>query len=258
MSPHAIDYFPFPPVAHASPYEHQPLFAPPLTDNVNVHLSQHRASDAELYARTARSKSLSSVAPIQSFNPFIIPVSPPPAQPIGRLQHPLDVSRIQHRHASMPNAAVPPTDWIRPSDIQPASHQQQLMHQALPQPPSLINPFVLENEQQQAIRRMATPAAQPALGLNEVRTFLRRACNDNRRLPMQPINFLRLLQPSAHPPYDLFVHRIVKSSDQQASIFLQQKLKMADGLERMRIVDAITEKGFEMMVGACVSRSWQC
>ncbi|OSD00873.1 ARM repeat-containing protein [Trametes coccinea BRFM310] len=63
----------------------------------------------------------------------------------------------------------------------------------------------------------------------------------------EPINFLSLLHPSSSPPYDLFVARIIKSSDQQASIFLQQKLKVADAEERAKIVDAICAKGFEMM-----------
>jgi len=43
------------------------------------------------------------------------------------------------------------------------------------------------------------------------------------------------------------VSRIIKSSDQQASIFLQQKLKVADVEERGKIIDAICAKGFEMM-----------
>ncbi|KAI0937445.1 hypothetical protein AcV5_005352 [Taiwanofungus camphoratus] len=63
----------------------------------------------------------------------------------------------------------------------------------------------------------------------------------------EPINFLSLLHPSSTPPYPLFVWRIIKSSDQQASIFLQQKLKVADSEERAKIIDAICAKGFEMM-----------
>ncbi|KAF7971016.1 hypothetical protein HWV62_22201, partial [Athelia sp. TMB] len=63
----------------------------------------------------------------------------------------------------------------------------------------------------------------------------------------EPINFLSLLHPASSPPYHVFVSRIIKSSDQQASIFLQQKLKVADIEERGRIVDAICAKGFEMM-----------
>uniref|UniRef100_A0A8H7Y6Y2 PUM-HD domain-containing protein n=1 Tax=Psilocybe cubensis TaxID=181762 RepID=A0A8H7Y6Y2_PSICU len=63
----------------------------------------------------------------------------------------------------------------------------------------------------------------------------------------EPINFLSLLHPSSSPPYHVFVARIIKSSDQQASIFLQQKLKVADLEEREKIVDAICARGFEMM-----------
>ncbi|KIM38132.1 hypothetical protein M413DRAFT_76168 [Hebeloma cylindrosporum] len=63
----------------------------------------------------------------------------------------------------------------------------------------------------------------------------------------EPINFLSLLHPSSSPPYHVFVARIIKSSDQQASIFLQQKLKVADLEERAKIVDAICARGFEMM-----------
>ncbi|KAG9086257.1 hypothetical protein FS749_003771 [Ceratobasidium sp. UAMH 11750] len=64
----------------------------------------------------------------------------------------------------------------------------------------------------------------------------------------EPINFLRLLQPSSQPPYALFVTRIVKNSDQQASIFLQQKLKAATSEDARRpIIDAIVAQGFDMM-----------
>jgi pumilio RNA-binding family len=63
----------------------------------------------------------------------------------------------------------------------------------------------------------------------------------------QPVNFLSLLHPSSAPPYHSFVARVIKSSDQQASIFLQQKLKVAESDERARIIDAICNRGFEMM-----------
>jgi predicted flavoprotein YhiN len=65
---------------------------------------------------------------------------------------------------------------------------------------------------------------------------------------------LQLLQPNARPPYPVLVHRIIKKSDQQASIFIQQKLKNASAEERSRIVSAIVEKGLEMMVSMPTSR----
>jgi pumilio RNA-binding family len=75
---------------------------------------------------------------------------------------------------------------------------------------------------------------------------------------LQNINFLQLLQPNAKPPYPILVNRIVKKSDQQASIFIQQKLKNASTEERTRIVGAIVDRGLEMMQGRfgnwCVQR----
>ncbi|CAG7853689.1 Meiotic coiled-coil protein 2 [Serendipita indica DSM 11827] len=74
----------------------------------------------------------------------------------------------------------------------------------------------------------------------------------------EALNFLQLLQPNSKPPYHVLVHRIVKRSDQQASIFIQQKLKNAHPDERARIVSAIAERGLEMMQGRfgnwCVQR----
>ena len=94
------------------------------------------------------------------------------------------------------------------------------------------------------------PAVQPAAQAHEVRISTL-----HQHLPvfyliydhLQPINFLSLLHPSSSPPYDQFVSRIIKSSDQQASIFLQQKLKVADADERAKIIDAICARGYEMM-----------
>jgi hypothetical protein len=77
--------------------------------------------------------------------------------------------------------------------------------------------------------------------------FLSSSCITSSDGRFKPINFLSLLHPSSSPPYYLFVSRIIKSSDQQASIFLQQKLKIADSSERAKIIDAICARGFEMM-----------
>ncbi|KDQ15763.1 hypothetical protein BOTBODRAFT_173826 [Botryobasidium botryosum FD-172 SS1] len=63
----------------------------------------------------------------------------------------------------------------------------------------------------------------------------------------EPVNFLHLLQPTSSPPYEHLVSRIVHASDQQASIFLQQKLKIATPEMRERILEAVLSKGFQMM-----------
>lgn len=65
---------------------------------------------------------------------------------------------------------------------------------------------------------------------------------------------MNLLQPTSEPPYRHLVHRIIRQADQQASIFIQQKLKSCstnspqDVQERARILDAILGSSVEMMV----------
>lgn len=251
MSPHAIDFFPFSPTAQTPAYDRFPPFGPQISPSQNL-LPHSKSGDPELFASVPRSKSLSSVASIRPFNPFSNPVSSPNGQTLGARPHQnIDPSKLPYRHASMPTVSQASADWIRPSDAQPLTPMHQsLAHQSLLQAQSLLDAsFPQTNGQHQGIRRAPSPP-QFAQGLNEVCHAVSALCQDPNGLPTQPINFLRLLQPTSQPPYDLFVQRIVKSSDQQASIFLQQKLKIADGLERMKIVDAIAARGFEMMVRA--------
>jgi len=121
-------------------------------------------------------------------------------------------------------------DWLRPEDKVPEEAPSLAGARTLSVPPF--------------------PAVQPAAHAHEVRVHTL-----PQHLPVsdfiydcpQPINFLSLLHPSSSPPYDQFVSRIIKSSDQQASIFLQQKLKVADSDERAKIIDAICARGYEMM-----------
>jgi hypothetical protein len=77
--------------------------------------------------------------------------------------------------------------------------------------------------------------------------YSRKARVLNYFFTQQPIDFLSLLHHSSLPPYRVFVECTIRPSDHQASIFLQQKLKVADLDERAKIVDAIYARGFEMM-----------
>jgi pumilio RNA-binding family len=126
----------------------------------------------------------------------------------------------------------PPTEWLRPDDCV-RDHSSGLVAEE----PSIL------------LQKAAPPSPQgpqSVLQGSEVFTFV----SSSTRFAdgsSQPINFLSLLHPSSSPPYHLFVSRIIKSSDQQASIFLQQKLKIADSAERAKIIDAICARGFEMM-----------
>jgi hypothetical protein len=129
----------------------------------------------------------------------------------------------------------PPTEWLRPDDC------------ARDRCSGLV---VEETSIAQKTASTSPQGPQGILQGNEVQC---RIINSSSKCALltdclgQPINFLSLLHPSSSPPYHLFVSRIIKSSDQQASIFLQQKLKIADSSERAKIIDAICARGFEMM-----------
>ncbi|KAF9259239.1 ARM repeat-containing protein [Marasmius fiardii PR-910] len=107
-------------------------------------------------------------------------------------------------------------------------------------------PSIFPSGQQQQQQQASLDSQGPSPASSHQRHSTQGSPRDSQE-PLQPINFLSLLHPSSSPPYHSFVARIVKSSDQQASIFLQQKLKVADAAERSKIVDAICARGFEMM-----------
>lgn len=62
------------------------------------------------------------------------------------------------------------------------------------------------------------------------------------------INYRRLLEKSVTCNWRVIVNRIVRDNNQQASIFLQQKLKISNSQQRNLIIDSISEFSFELMV----------
>ncbi|KAG8793438.1 hypothetical protein FRC12_002734 [Ceratobasidium sp. 428] len=172
-----------------------------------------------------------------------------PASPTNSHQRVL--SWMQHQglspaqaNGSFPPAMVPlpgPTprqDWVFGSPQMTTAPLN-----ALPAWDRVVPPPQVQPQLQGSITSMwaPRPAVAPNVGLVQDRRMSEPTLNE-------PINFLRLLQPTSQPPYTLFVTRIVKSSDQQASIFLQQKLKAATSEEARRpIIDAIVAQGIDMM-----------
>lgn len=63
-----------------------------------------------------------------------------------------------------------------------------------------------------------------------------------------PINYRKLLEKSAICNWSIIVGRIVDDNDQQASIFLQQKLKISNPHQRNLIIDSIADRAFELMI----------
>ena len=66
--------------------------------------------------------------------------------------------------------------------------------------------------------------------------------------PMEPMNYRRLLDRSVTCNWKYIVDKIVCNNDQQASIFLQQKLKVGTAESKYEIVDAIVAQAYPLMV----------
>ncbi|KAL8712531.1 MAG: hypothetical protein Q9225_006938 [Loekoesia sp. 1 TL-2023] len=66
--------------------------------------------------------------------------------------------------------------------------------------------------------------------------------------PMEPLNYRRLLDRSVSCNWKYIVDKIVCNNDQQASIFLQQKLKVGTVEQKYEIIEAIVAQAYPLMV----------
>ncbi|PGH23118.1 hypothetical protein AJ80_02746 [Polytolypa hystricis UAMH7299] len=66
--------------------------------------------------------------------------------------------------------------------------------------------------------------------------------------PMEPLNYRRLLDKSVSCDWKYIVDKIVCNNDQQASIFLQQKLKVGTPEQKYDIIEAIVNQAYPLMV----------
>jgi hypothetical protein len=66
--------------------------------------------------------------------------------------------------------------------------------------------------------------------------------------PLEPMNYRRLLDKSVSCDWKYIVDKIVCSNDQQASIFLQQKLKVGTVEQKYEIVEAIVNQAYPLMI----------
>ncbi|PCH04580.1 Armadillo-like helical [Penicillium occitanis (nom. inval.)] len=67
-------------------------------------------------------------------------------------------------------------------------------------------------------------------------------------MPMEPLNYRRLLDKNVSCDWKYIVDKIVSNSDQQASIFLQQKLKVGTAEQKFEIIEAIVSQAYPLMV----------
>ncbi|KIX09106.1 uncharacterized protein Z518_00184 [Rhinocladiella mackenziei CBS 650.93] len=66
--------------------------------------------------------------------------------------------------------------------------------------------------------------------------------------PVEPMNYRRLLDKSVSCDWKYIVDKIVCNNDQQASIFLQQKLKVGTAEQKFEIVDSIVNQAYPLMI----------
>ncbi|RAK94588.1 pumilio-family RNA binding repeat protein [Aspergillus costaricaensis CBS 115574] len=66
--------------------------------------------------------------------------------------------------------------------------------------------------------------------------------------PLEPINYRRLLDRNVSCDWKYIVDKIVCNNDQQASIFLQQKLKVGTTEQKYDIIEAIVHQAYPLMV----------
>ncbi|KAF4984672.1 hypothetical protein FZEAL_188 [Fusarium zealandicum] len=66
--------------------------------------------------------------------------------------------------------------------------------------------------------------------------------------PTEPLNYRRLLDRNVNCNWKYIVDKIVCNNDQQASIFLQQKLKVGTPEQKFEIVEAIVAQAYPLMV----------
>jgi hypothetical protein len=66
--------------------------------------------------------------------------------------------------------------------------------------------------------------------------------------PVEPMNYRRLLDRNMSCNWKYIVDKIICNNDQQASIFLQQKLKVGTPEQKYEIVDSIIAQAYQLMV----------
>ncbi|KTW30043.1 uncharacterized protein T551_01987 [Pneumocystis jirovecii RU7] len=110
--------------------------------------------------------------------------------------------------------------------------------------PSTFNPLQISNDHQGNILPGNVPINQHIWNSNASISQSTPGCIQSQ----EPINYRRLLDRNAAYNWQIIVDRIVYYNDQQASIFLQQKLKLAPAEQKYAIIDAIVAQAYPLML----------
>ncbi|KAL2817218.1 armadillo-type protein [Aspergillus cavernicola] len=85
----------------------------------------------------------------------------------------------------------------------------------------------------------SAPWATSSVGGSSIQTYIS---------PLEPLNYRRLLDKNVSCDWKYIVDKIVCNNDQQASIFLQQKLKVGTTEQKFDIIEAIIQQAYSLMV----------
>ncbi|KAJ5714515.1 Armadillo-like helical [Penicillium malachiteum] len=83
------------------------------------------------------------------------------------------------------------------------------------------------------------PWANSSPGASSIQTYVS---------PLEPLNYRRLLDKNVSCDWKYIVDKIICNNDQQASIFLQQKLKVGTTEQKYEIIEAIVSQAYPLMI----------
>ncbi|KAJ9258683.1 hypothetical protein DTO207G8_1386 [Paecilomyces variotii] len=138
-------------------------------------------------------------------------------------------------------AGVPNNIGSRPAPNQHIGAYQQVgMFPVLPyQPRPIGTPLSPTAAEFTSANGNVAPWAGSAVGTNSSQTYIS---------PLEPLNYRRLLDKNVSCDWKYIVDKIVCGNDQQASIFLQQKLKVGTAEQKYEIIEAIVSQAYPLMV----------
>ncbi|KAL2013423.1 hypothetical protein VTN00DRAFT_948 [Thermoascus crustaceus] len=141
-------------------------------------------------------------------------------------------------------AAGPPSNLgVRPpANQQLAAYQHVGMFPVPPyQPRPIGTPLSPTAAEFTSTNTSVVPWAGSSIGTNTTQTYVS---------PLEPLNYRRLLDKNVSCDWKYIVDKIVCGNDQQASIFLQQKLKVGTAEQKYEIIEAIVNQAYPLMVVA--------
>ncbi|KAJ6188915.1 hypothetical protein N7519_003823 [Penicillium mononematosum] len=103
--------------------------------------------------------------------------------------------------------------------------------------------FASGSSSEQTTKSPASPKRPPSafqqMNGNSIQTYVS---------PLEPLNYRRLLDKNVSCDWKYIVDKIICNNDQQASIFLQQKLKVGTTEQKYDIIESIVRQAYPLMV----------